>query len=77
MNNPIAGASRSQLYALAGFFLGITAPLGWMVLRLLLFSDPNLPLASQFFSEMTHSAQGMALYVYMGWRSSASSSGAP
>ncbi|QWV94634.1 GAF domain-containing protein [Geomonas oryzisoli] len=66
MKNPIAGANRSQLYALAGFFLGSMAPLGWIVLRLLLFSDPNLPISAQLFSEMTHSAQGMALYVYMG-----------
>ncbi|MBJ6799936.1 methyl-accepting chemotaxis protein [Geomonas propionica] len=66
MNNPIAGANRSQLYALAGFFLGAMAPLGWIVLRLLMFSDPNLPISAQIFSEMTHSAQGMALYVYMG-----------
>lgn len=66
MNIPIAGANRSQMYAIFGFFLGISAPLGWMLLRLLLFADPNLPLFSQLFAEMTHSAQGMALYVYMG-----------
>ena len=56
----------SQVYALIGFFLGISAPLGWMVLRLLLFADANQPLSSQLFSEMTQSAQGMALYAYMG-----------
>ena len=66
MKNPFAGANRSQVYALIGFFLGISAPLGWMVLRLLLFADANQPLSAQLFSEMTQSAQGMALYVYMG-----------
>ena len=66
MKNPVADANRSQLYAFLGFFLGISAPLGWMLLRLVLFADPATPLSSQIFSEMTQSAQGMALYVYMG-----------
>ena len=66
MKNLIAGANRSQRYALIGFFLGISAPVGWTVLRLILFSDPALSLASQIFSEMTRSSQGMALYLYMG-----------
>jgi methyl-accepting chemotaxis protein len=66
MKNPIAGANRSQLYALLGFILGISAPLGWIVLRLVLFADPTQPLTAQIFSDMTQSAQGAALYVYMG-----------
>ena len=66
MKNPIAGANRSVLYGLIGFILGISAPLGWMVVRLALFADPAASLASQVFSEMTQSAQGMALYIYMG-----------
>ena len=66
MINPIAGASRSKRFALIGFFLGIAAPIGWTVLRLILFSDPAIPLSSQIFSDMTQSAQGMLLYAYMG-----------
>jgi len=66
MKNPVAGASRSQLYALCGFFLGIFAPVGWTILRLILFSDPAVPLSAQIFSEMTNSGQGVALYLYMG-----------
>lgn len=66
MKNPIAGGNRSVLYGLIGFFLGISAPLGWIALRLVLFADPSLSLGSQVFSEMTQSAQGMALYIYMG-----------
>lgn len=66
MKNPIAGANRSVLYGLIGFFLGISAPLGWIALRLVLFADPSLPLSSQIFTEMIQSAQGMALYIYMG-----------
>jgi len=66
MKNPIAGANRSQMYALCGFFLGIFAPVGWTVLRLILFADPAVPLASQIFSDMTRNSQGWALYLYMG-----------
>ncbi|WP_183360575.1 methyl-accepting chemotaxis protein [Geomonas limicola] len=67
MRKPMVGANRSQLYALIGFFLGILAPVGWNVLRLALFADPSLPLLSQIFTEMTQSAQGLALYAYMGF----------
>ncbi|HBA88598.1 MAG TPA: chemotaxis protein [Geobacter sp.] len=66
MKNPIADANRSVVYALIGFFLGISAPLGWILVRLLLFADPNTSLVAQAFSEMTQTAQGMALYAYMG-----------
>jgi len=58
--------NRSELYAFSGFCLGILAPIGWTVLRLIFFSDPNLPLSAQVFSDMRQSAQGMALYAYMG-----------
>ena len=42
MKNVFADANRSKLYAIIGFFLGISAPVGWTVLRLLLFSDLSL-----------------------------------
>ena len=66
MKNRIADANRSQLYAIIGFFLGISAPVGWTLLRLLLFSEAGIPLTAQIFSDMTRNAQGMALYAYMG-----------
>jgi methyl-accepting chemotaxis protein len=66
MKNPVAGANRSQLYALIGFFLGISAPIGWIILRLLLFSEPGVSLGTQISSDITRSAQSLALYVYMG-----------
>ncbi|UFS71195.1 methyl-accepting chemotaxis protein [Geomonas sp. RF6] len=62
----IKDASRSQLYALSGFCLGILAPIGWTLLRLLFFSDPTVPLVSQIFTDMRQSTQSMALYAYMG-----------
>lgn len=66
MMERVAEFSRSSLYALIGFFLGISAPVGWTVLRLMFFSDPNLSLGGQIFGEVTQSAQGLALYSYMG-----------
>jgi len=66
MMKMIADANRSKLYAFIGFFLGISAPVGWTVLRLLFFSDPAVPLSEQIFSDMTRSGQGIALYLYMG-----------
>ena len=66
MKNFLAGANRSQRYALIGLFLGISAPVGWTVLRLILFSDPSIPLTAQIFSDMTRNTQGMLLYAYMG-----------
>lgn len=65
MLNRIAEANRSHLYAIIGFFLGILAPVGWTLLRLLLFSDPKLSLAEQLFANV-RTAEGVALYLYMG-----------
>jgi methyl-accepting chemotaxis protein len=62
----LTDVSRSKLYAAIGFVLGISAPVGWAILRLLLFSEAGTPLISQIFSDITRNAQGFALYVYMG-----------
>jgi methyl-accepting chemotaxis protein len=66
MKNRIADASRKQLFALIGFFLGISAPVGWTLLRLLFFADRSAPLGAQIFSDVTLSGQNLALYIYMG-----------
>jgi len=66
MKNFIADTNRSHLYAIVGLCLGISAPIGWTMLRLVLFADPGLPLSAQIFSDMTRNAQGIALYLYMG-----------
>jgi methyl-accepting chemotaxis protein len=66
MKNAVAGANRSQLYAVIGFVLGISAPIGWIILRLLLFSEPGVSLGTQITSDITRNGQSLALYAYMG-----------
>jgi len=66
MKNRIADANRSYLFAIIGFFLGISAPVGWTALRLLFFAEPGVPLSAQLLSDVTKSGQSLALYFYMG-----------
>jgi methyl-accepting chemotaxis protein len=65
MMDRIAQTNRSHLYAIIGFFLGILAPVGWTLLRLLLFAEAGLPLSQQLFTNLG-TAEGLALYIYMG-----------
>ncbi len=62
MNNGL----RSRRYALLGFVLGIGAPVGWTITRLLFLMDENLPLMSQIFSDVAKTNYNIALYSYMG-----------
>jgi methyl-accepting chemotaxis protein len=58
---------RSILYASFGFFMGIAAPLIWILIRLVFFNDPDQPLLQQIYSDITRDAANMALYAYMGF----------
>jgi methyl-accepting chemotaxis protein len=66
MKNRIADVNRSQLFAIIGFFLGLGAPIGWIILRLILFPQSGVSFSSQVFTDITQNAQSMALYFYMG-----------
>ncbi|MCM2359938.1 MAG: methyl-accepting chemotaxis protein [Geobacteraceae bacterium] len=57
---------RSVLYAILGFILGISAPIAWIAIRLIFFSEPGLSLWEQITSDITRSAYHTALYIYMG-----------
>ncbi len=57
---------RSVRYALLGFVLGITAPVAWIAIRLVFFSEPGLSLWEQITSDITRSAYNVAMYAYMG-----------
>ena len=59
------GVERSWSYAFYGVCLGFLAPVGWVVLRLVLFRDPSLGLLDQVFDDIVRSAESMALYGYM------------
>ncbi|RNC68601.1 MAG: GAF domain-containing protein [Desulfuromonadales bacterium] len=58
--------SRSKLYGLLGCALGISAPIGWTIIRLIFFADPDRPFYSQIFSDVFKDAFSISLYAYMG-----------
>ena len=66
MKQPFVAANRSQLYTLLGFILGISAPVGWTLVHLVLFPDAKLSLWAQIISDVTKSPYNMALYTYIG-----------
>ncbi len=57
---------RGMLYGLAGLFLGVGAPLGWAMLRLMLFWRDSEGVWSQVASDILRSGESIALYLYMG-----------
>jgi methyl-accepting chemotaxis protein len=57
---------RSILYAIIGFVLGVTAPVAWIVIRLIFFPVPSQSLWEQIFSDITKDSHNLALYVFMG-----------
>lgn len=66
MKKHLAPANRSQLYTFLGFVLGITAPVGWTLVHLVLFPDANLSFWMQLVTDITRSPYNIALYLYMG-----------
>lgn len=56
---------RATFYALGGMLLGVMAPLGWILLRLLLFWQDGVGLVDQVVDDMVRNPQQMALYFYM------------
>ncbi len=57
---------HAPLFSLAGFLLGIGAPAGWIVLRLVLFPVPGEPFVEQMLGDILRSGEQTALYAYMG-----------
>lgn len=57
---------RSWRYAVLGFFLGVSAPIGWIVLRLILFWQTGQGAWNQIIADITRSPQSITLYIYMG-----------
>ena len=56
---------RDIVYAICGGVLGIMAPLGWIVLRLLLFWDSDSTLLDQVVKDIIGTEQSLYLYIYM------------
>jgi methyl-accepting chemotaxis protein len=57
---------RGILYALGGFFLGVSAPIGWALVRLLFFASGEKGLWAQLVGDVFRSPESMAQYGYMG-----------
>ena len=58
--------NRKTVYSLLGMMLGVSAPIAWTMLRLVIFPDPEMPFLQQVFSDITKSPYNIALYTYMG-----------
>ena len=58
--------NRRTLYSSLGFILGISAPVAWILIRIIFFPEPGLSFWRQIVTDITKSGQNIALYVYMG-----------
>ena len=57
----------SRSLAFAGFLLGSCAPVGWIIIRMLLFYDSGKPLLDQILNDILASPEHLAMYIYMGF----------
>lgn len=60
-----SGSKREVAYAACGILLGVMAPLGWIVLRLMLFWDDSSSLLDQVFRDIMGTEQSRYMYAYM------------
>ena len=56
---------RDVAYAACGMLLGVMAPLGWIILRLILFWDDSQSLAGQVMQDIMGTEQSRYMYTYM------------
>lgn len=57
---------KRWMFTLIGLALGIFAPIGWTILRLLFFSDPDKGVLEEAIGDIVRSNETVALYLYMG-----------
>lgn len=58
--------NRRTLYSALGFVLGISAPVAWILIRIIFFPEPGISFWKQIITDITRSGQNIALYIYMG-----------
>jgi methyl-accepting chemotaxis protein len=58
--------THCKTYSVFGFLLGVGAPLGWLLLRLVMFNDPGQTIFEQLIGDIVKDAQHRLLYLYMG-----------
>ena len=54
------------MYSVGGFLLGVGAPIGWAVIRLIFFYDNNLGFFEQIIQDVIKNSEHFAHYNYMG-----------
>jgi methyl-accepting chemotaxis protein len=64
--SPLGRSDRSIHYALIGFLLGLTAPVGWVLLRFALFGESGLSVYQQTLGYFLDTPQELVLVTYMG-----------
>ncbi|MEI7816137.1 MAG: methyl-accepting chemotaxis protein [Desulfuromonadales bacterium] len=57
---------HSTLFSAGGFMLGVSAPVGWILIRLLFYYDAGLGFFEQIFQDIIKNGEHFALYNYMG-----------
>lgn len=57
---------HSTQFSVGGFLLGVTAPIGWIAIRIMFFYNSKETFAGQFFSDVIRDVEHFALYCYMG-----------
>jgi methyl-accepting chemotaxis protein len=57
---------RSTLFSVGGFLLGISAPIGWIVIRLIFYYDTKLGFFEQIFHDIVKDSEHLAMYSYIG-----------
>jgi methyl-accepting chemotaxis protein len=65
-NKDHAMKKHSTLFSVAGFLLGVTAPMGWIAIRMICFYDSKQTFFGQLFSDVIKEGELFALYSYMG-----------
>jgi len=57
---------HSTLFSAGGFLLGISAPIGWIAIKLLFYYDVNGSFFEQIFGDIVKDGEHFAMYSYMG-----------
>ncbi|CAH2032085.1 methyl-accepting chemotaxis protein [Trichlorobacter ammonificans] len=58
--------SHSRSYSILGVLMGLGAPVGWILIRLIFYAEPDQPLLDQVFFDVFKDAKHLTLYLYMG-----------
>lgn len=61
-----SGIKKRTKYAILGLMLGVGAPVTWLIIKILFFTEAEVSFFAQIPAEITSSSANIALYVFMG-----------